>query len=507
MKTAEFNLQDSSRSQWQPDAAGYCGHGPSSLRLQRSSLALLCGLAMSLAACDKSTSKRNISEPPLRAGAPLTKIAARYIDHKPTLSADGTRVVFLSGRESQDDRAVFRLYKAEWPAGQAPAAPQRLTSSDEAGSERDGVISPDGQFVLLSAAKGETSDLWLVNFATGVVKAITQDAAVEASYSFSPDSKAIAWVARDLNAGTGTAQVATLDAAGNLGAAVQASSLGSYAASLVWAPADGGYRLVLGLGQNQGSGRVSFELVEFASLAELGQAKRTSIAGVQNIVTEPKVSAYADRSRLLVARQIVPVGAKTAAQSGDYPYEKPVYQSVRNEALLLDLAAGNLLAEGGGQTGHELLGLAATADAAQVVSLNRAVYQCAGDKNPRVAAAIHIASEGLSNTVRWLPRANPAGGFGLVADYCERLAADGTMALLDERVEAIALASNATSSKKRLAYTTRYTADRDADCRLLSGDPEIHVIDEDAGNKTVYPLSANPAPSADTRPQGVDCPY
>src|SRR5687768_11692231 len=114
--------------------------------------AALCALIF--AGCDRSRSTRQISEPPQRAGSPLVPIQTKYVDERPSLSADGTRVVFASGRQSEDTKPILKIFKSEWPEGAAPAAPSRLTPTDELGAEREAVVAPNGERVLVSASSG-----------------------------------------------------------------------------------------------------------------------------------------------------------------------------------------------------------------------------------------------------------------------------------------------------------------------------------------------------------------
>jgi hypothetical protein len=58
-------------------------------------------LLLVLVACGGKTKPKNISAPPQRSGSSLAQVEAKFNDYAPTLSADGTKVLFLSGRDAQ----------------------------------------------------------------------------------------------------------------------------------------------------------------------------------------------------------------------------------------------------------------------------------------------------------------------------------------------------------------------------------------------------------------------
>jgi len=148
------------------------------MRSRALSSAALVTLALAAGSCGGKSVKRNIAEDPQRGGGTLEPISARFNDLKPSLSRDGTRFVFVSGRDATDTAPTLKVYKAEWPAGAAPAAATRVTTTDF-GVEKEAKLSPDGNWLVVTTVKDGRTDLVLVDFAGTKVAKITDDAAVE----------------------------------------------------------------------------------------------------------------------------------------------------------------------------------------------------------------------------------------------------------------------------------------------------------------------------------------
>jgi len=99
-------------------------------------------------------------------------------------------------------------------------------------------VSPDGQWILYSLsaycaqAKAPTSDLFLIPFAGGTPRQLTHSAAPESGYSWSPDSRSIAFSAK--RDGDSKAQIYILPMHG--GEAWRLTSLDAGASSPLWSP-------------------------------------------------------------------------------------------------------------------------------------------------------------------------------------------------------------------------------------------------------------------------------
>ena len=114
--------------------------------------------------CGKKRSTVPSDLEPQRNGGELTEIGVKFTDLRPSLAADGTKVVFVSGRDSTDDTATLKAFKTDWPEDGVPTAPARLTAAD-LGDEREAVLSPDGVWVAVVAVKAGRTDIFLVDYA------------------------------------------------------------------------------------------------------------------------------------------------------------------------------------------------------------------------------------------------------------------------------------------------------------------------------------------------------
>lgn len=111
----------------------------------------------------------------------------RAID--PTVSPDGLRVAFVTNHHGT---RYLQLADLGGSTGHAVTNVRALVQSapyEQAFTPR---FSPDGKSVVFSHwAKGGYRDLWLVDVATGRVRELTHDRAVDGGCSFSPDGKRV----------------------------------------------------------------------------------------------------------------------------------------------------------------------------------------------------------------------------------------------------------------------------------------------------------------------------
>lgn len=477
--------------------------------MPKSYFSALCVATLSVlitVGCDRSRSTREISEPPLRAGSPMVPINNIYVDDHPSISADGTRVVFVSGRASAEGRSTLKVFKAEWPEGGAPAAPARLTTVEDLAVERDAVLAPDGGRVLISASIGSRNDLFLAPFdASSAPLRLTDDAvesALEIDYAFSADSRLIAWISRNLDAGMSVLKLVELDADGKPGTPVTVKTTAPFVSDFLWLPTATGYAMAIG-SSPQGAGKLEYEVATFADLA--GAEAPSSVSIIKDIAPAPNVMAAASSARLLLARRVIPLGSRAALQAGDFVVEEPQLTGAKSEPLSLDYTVDpdelkpNVFTD---LPGTEVLALGMTADNSAAFILERNAWQCASDGVVRYGSAIVQATPDLTAYGRIVPRMGTTPGtWEAATEYCDRARADQTLGAMDDRITSFRVNAAATSVKFRMVYVSRFSAARDKDCNYLLGDPEVLLLDIDSGTRAIHPLSSNLAP-LESAPRG-----
>jgi Tol biopolymer transport system component/tRNA A-37 threonylcarbamoyl transferase component Bud32 len=106
---------------------------------------------------------------------------------QPSLSADGSLLVFVSDR--QEGR--YELWLQELTEGQPDGEPRRLTI--QPGNACHPAVSADGQWVAYYRYVGDTRDLWVISTRGGTPNRITADAVDDWHAAWSPDGRRLAF--------------------------------------------------------------------------------------------------------------------------------------------------------------------------------------------------------------------------------------------------------------------------------------------------------------------------
>jgi len=166
----------------------------------------------------------------VRFGENITPEKLKEFDGLPDVSADGTKVVFTSGRDG-----VRRTYKFD---SSDTADASRLTGdSDELTEEFKSLITSDGSWVLLLASKDNVVDLFLKDFSgSQTIQQVTDsDSLVETEFVMNDDSTAYAFIRRS-STGNGQLYVGLLDSNGLSGDPKLISSETSFESKPVFIP-------------------------------------------------------------------------------------------------------------------------------------------------------------------------------------------------------------------------------------------------------------------------------
>ncbi len=477
--------------------------------------------------CHRDNRTNAISIDPARSGSELTNTDSKYFDGLPSISDDGSLVVFISGRDSTTGVSDIRkAYKASWAKDAAPQPAARVTAKD-LGNERLAKLSPDGQWVAVQVEKAGQYDLYLQD-AAGLKDpvSLTSDSAVEQSFSFSPDSKLLAWVKQAADKTTSVAVVVAIGGgtAAELSSQVTASPSTDYVQQVFWIPATSGYILAIGSVNPQSlQSGVALTQRAFTTAAEAQTATSTAWLSGFPIRSGIMPSAAADRV-LLVRTNTRDDGTLddiNTPQRGDYVPPPLVITSapVRSEPDYRALTAGAPAQRYSPTPGYDIAAATLTNDGKTAFMLGRFYYRCAGDSYDAAGSAFAIgpADAGKAPTLV-LPRLSATAttnrdGYTNAFDFaggglCDRKRADQSVSRLDDKMLEMAVMRQATETTYRIVYTTPIASYFDNMCRLKAGDQEVWVLDVHDGKQTFYPLSKNQTALSDTdRGDNGPCPW
>ena len=441
----------------------------------------------------------------------------QFTDSNPTISDDGMRVVFVSGRDSTATRPMLKAYKSIWPEGQAPEASMRVTQSD-IGYERDARLSPDGKWVLLSVVQGNQTDLYLQSFdGASMPVRITNSSDDKSAYGFSPDSSLIAWITADSTAAASSVRLVAigLGSAAELADQVILPTGNDKVSQLLWIPVESAdsnpYVLATGIKTASGS-TMDYKKYAFASAVSAVNANSSLwISGLNEYVS---VQPTATSTQAVLA-ELVPGPNALSSQIGNgLIANPPVGAPISSAPVFASVQAGAqvnrysyLKGAAEAAPGFEVRSLSLTKDGSFAFLVAGFYYRCAGDSRDNFGTSFVLAptDAGKSYTI-----INPllnatAGGspsqaveayeYAAVNICGERARPDGSSSRIDDQITAAVLSRSSTATGYRVAYVTRATTQLDTTCNLVAGDTEVWLLDVTAEAKKFYPLSQNHAPA------------
>lgn len=449
-------------------------------------------LALSVSACGGNKRSQKDLDDPVRAGANLEPISFRFADQKPSVNGDGTKIVFVSGRDSGDQAAKSKAYKVAWPAGGEPGEPARVSTDDSVGIEKNAWVSPDGAWVLLLSATNARTDLYLQDYdgAKAPVR-VTEDEALESLASFSPDGKLVAWISTDKAKKTNVVKLAEIGdgSAATLAAQVVMTEEATPAKQVFWLPAATGYTLAIATtdGHADAASYVQRSFADFAG----AQASAVQ-AWFEGFIPDPMLTPVASGSSVLFSRRILASDSAVFGRIGTEPAESPVLTPVQSEPNWKLLQGDAPMTRYADVPGTQTLGLGKSVDGETNFFLERHYYQCLGAKAYFGTAFVIGSLDPGGARTKILPKLDSNANFVAAADFCE-LKLDGKLAWVDDKISEMAMPANATKDKFRIVYTSRFSTAFDRDCLLLAGDTEVVALDVAGDTKTFYKVSKNPA--------------
>lgn len=407
---------------------------------------------MLLTACGGKKEQTVETNPPLRQGQKLGPVDIKLVDVEPSLSADGQKIVFVSGREG-----IARIFFQDLSQGSAPS---RLSQGE--GAESHPALSADGSMAAFFRSESGSLKLWVQSTADANKR--TEVAPAEGStilgraLSFSPAGSFLLFFERDSTGAIKQKVTKITDSGAELTASTPAAfSFGDGELSLAqWWRLGSGFAVVA----PQVNGTAKFQRINFSS-ETLSDAQLVSWGEGKVDRLSPTVFAAFGDSLAFV--QKLSTREKEVEPYGDQTSEEKGKMQVQNRLRLLS-ATGSVADL---ETAHtEVLDAEGTEDGKYLLTLG---YEFIGCKFRQVYGSTIIVHDLVAKTQQRLFLAqDEAKNWRLVTDACALFSETTPKEnkILDLYSLRFSLAPKAVNGGLRLAVETFY-----------SGDPEIRVID------------------------------
>jgi hypothetical protein len=423
-------------------------------------------VAAFVSACgrEKTTVKKAV--PSQRNGESVPSAEVKWQDISPRLSADGNKLVFVSGRSG-----AYRIWKWERSIENQTTA-TRLTKDDTYIAESLAELSPDGSWVLSQVSRNAQTDLILAPFSGESSVVISDDSLVETDFVFSPDSALFAFIRRT-SPRTGGQVVLGRIGDGTAPTLVALGETTDKVVDLSWIPATTGYTLAHA---TRSESALTWIRRSFTSLDDAPSVEPSTL--VESLAQHSGVSvADGAQDKFLTVQSIRPAGRVIGQEIGNEADPARQYiirsqavvissdgsQSTSSPASILDVRVGALDATG-----------------AQAMLLGKEMLRCTqADPPASRGIMMQVATDG-TNPVRWVPK-RTGEIWSVVSDPCD---VSGESVALDFQLIDLHWNKNATSPV--VAFVTNF-----------SGDPEVKIISKDgaSGVMTLTDISANARPA------------
>ncbi len=473
----------------------------SSKFVQVLTVAALCG-------CGGSDKKTEEQADPERSGSALDSLPIKFNDFAPSLSADGSRVLFISGRASGDGTATYKAFRVDWPAGAGPGEAVRVTTDDKLGSERAAALSPDGKWAALVVTNGGRTDLYLQALDGGLPAVrLTDDTAEEFAPEFSPDSKLLVWGQRPSADSAGAAFVLNIGDGSESATRGPVKISGEAAAlsQVLWLPlSNASYQLITTERTIDGQGRLAVVQRTFADPAGAGTAEAAKWPG--DLVPVDGVRVAAGGTIVLAPLQVLSTARREALRVGDF---EPAAGADGPKTRLLSeigLLSATETKPFPSALGYGILGLGLSDDGSAGVAVAREFYRCKGEENDVYGTSLNVLGLPSGQIGRLAPRLTSTDPgkltFDVAGGLCNRDINDSVKGRIDDKIVGAEINGSATAKVYRILYVSRFTAHFDANCALRTGDPEIYGLNADEAGKQIFAIAKNSAPLEDAKRDG-----
>lgn len=410
-------------------------------------------LALSFAGCDNNNKPRPLPKADiLRNGEVLHTVSLRYFDGRPSVSANGTRLAFVSGREITTAGAgALKAFKID-PSDTA-AAPARVTSTD-LGAETDVFVSPDGATLAILATDDGTTSLLLTDWSatiTPVAVTLANGETPIAPITFNAAGSALAFSTVSISSGT----ITRAQYVGSINATTLAVTLTAIPACANACDA------VVGWLGTSATVTLSDRDTTTGTLS-LYQTDATTITAP----TTPALWASGIRAMNNVPPATSTAGAWLAVRS--YPSGSSKNHRgmpVRSLPMSLSSTLGSSPASTG-SLGYDVSAIAANTAGTAALWVERDTWECSRAD----VSGVPLALSNGSTVSRLYPLSEAtAGSYTFITDPCELERADGTAGTLDGKVTSIAVSGSSTATAMSFAYVTIAGGDAEVQWGTFNG--------------------------------------
>jgi hypothetical protein len=446
-------------------------------------------LATSIACGSGSTATRDLDSTPRTSSKINRELAQKkFIDTAPQLSADGSKVVFLSGRSEQ-----IRAWIYDTAVTSSENNPRVILGGEnDFGEEREVDIAPTGDFAVVGYFKDGKYDL-VVQFLGGAKTQLklTDDADVESGVSISYDGSFIAYSVGSITRKTVLYAAGVDRTAQTVSTPVKIDGLSPFMIGPVWAK---GPNTLLIARFDSNSGVVAAETVGFATAGNPAVSSKTSINIQDSSGNIPRIDRDgpldASATAFFLTETVPPKIADSVPHNGDDDQNTSTY---KRERRIVKVPIGGGQVEVLQPNGFSFIDFSSSKDGV-VASTVRQFVACK-DNKPTFGMGLQVLGMSNGKPQTLLPMFDQDGtkSWSVAKDMCAHIA-PRPQPSADYFVKSVAINGDATSSAFTMVYTSNFSGKNDGTVAVL-GDTELYilklVVDGSEAKYTVSPLTTN----------------
>ncbi len=438
-------------------------------------------LAILSASCSNNRNANDAPRQTERSGNTLVNFDPKYIDDSPSLSANGTKIAFVSGRNAGVSR-VFTMTRTT--VGTAFSGLTQLSTNTGLTTEDSALLSPDGNYILVLGTNETGRGLVLCNFAGTSCTLISSSTIANnplnnRKYAFSPDSALLSYLSE-----SGVLSVAAVNAPTTTSTISNTSSRWLNA---FWLPVASGYNLV-GIESSTTVGKVNFVANTFSSAATASSATKATLitdAPNKSFVDAGPLHTSGSASRFLVFRSLSISAANMKTEIGNIldankkkvPIEGELhsYSSSGSDEGILTVEGVKVLS---GYLG---------ADNDTVFAISGVAGRCDPEPNITYGTTITVSSISAKTSNMFIfkqldTKSSTTQQPVLASNFCD-LTINSVVANRDLTLRSLVVNPGATASAYSMAWVSTRTIDS-----------EVYVADLVNGTTTITPVSVNYIP-------------
>jgi hypothetical protein len=445
------------------------------------SLICLTAVSLSVFACGGGKNEPTQTNPTVRSGSDIKDEDVKYSDFRPSLSSNGTKLVFVSGK----GRSELRTVLATRTIGSAFSAPSRIDTGSIFLSEIQAKISPNGSHVLICGFSSAGRSLAICDISGNSCTRISTQSRGTDSFAFSPDSSGFYYL-EGSSSSSATLKVATVAAPSS---PFQIGVANNWIRAF-WAPVASGFSIVAMEPTTSQIGFANLKSYTFATIAGAVGATSTSLTSNISENSILNLAIFGGSAGTIPATTyLASIPHKVTTETTITEFGNVTPASEQKKIPYLNRTYAYSLAGGTTTTTFNPLSLETqrsflASDQDTSFMLNRIGGRCAGEGDYTYGVAFATVSKG-SQSIKWsyLKRGLENNSTPTVtSDFCDRKIGDKTVAL-DLTMSDLTINDEASSS----VYTAAWMSN-------VSGDSEIYIMDVTAAESKVFNISDNRKP-------------